>query len=257
MTVVAVLADPPRPGLTAQRLAETSPLSQSEAAELSEAMLRDTLRAVERSGGDLLVNYRPDDLLPDAAVDPDESSAEALKSIAADALDDPAAARFEVQVGSTFSARAGNTVSHLLGEEGVQSAAVLRGDAPFVLRSTIDSAAMKLRTHDVVLGPSTEGRVYYAGFKAPIDFEGAFTAPEAETLVDCANDADRDVGFLEMQPTVRTGGDLATLVSAIRARWQAGRVVPERTAEFVVDNGLAVVGADGGGSDDELRLVRE
>ena len=254
MTVVAVLADPPRPGLTPPRLAETSLLSEEEAAELSAAMLRDTLRAVERSGGDLLVNYRPDDLLPDAAVDPDEPSAEALKSIAADALEDPGAARFEVQVGSTFSARAGNTVTHLLDEEGVQSAAVLRGDAPFVLRSTIDSAAMKLRTNDVVLGPSTDGRVYYAGFTAPIDFEGAFSRPEMETLVDRANDADRDVGFLEMQPTVRTGADLATLVSTIRARWQAGRVVPERTAEFVVDYGLTVVADDESG--DGLTLVR-
>ncbi|WP_144903235.1 glycosyltransferase family protein [Halobellus captivus] len=253
MTVVAVLADPPRPGCSLSRLAETSPLSESEAAALADAMLRDTLRAVERSGGELLVNYRSDDLLPDAAVDPEEPAEEALRAIVDDALDEPEAARFEVQVGSTLSARAGNTVTHLLREEGVQSAAVLRGDAPFVLRSTIDSAAMKLRTNGVVLGPSTNGRTYFAGFKSPIDFYGAFAAPEVETLVDGANDADLDVGFLPMQPTVRTGGDLATLVSTIRARWQAGRVVPERTAEFVVDNGLAVVGD----ADEDLRVVRD
>ncbi|MGQ4555287.1 DUF2064 domain-containing protein [Halobellus sp. GM3] len=248
MTVVAVLAEPPRPGLTLPRLPETSPLSPSEAAELSEAMLRDTLRAVERSGGELLVNYLPDDLLPEAHVDADESAEAALRSIADDTLEDPDSARFEVQVGSSLSARAGNTISYLLREEGVQSAAVVRGDAPFLLRSTIDSAAMKLRSNDVVLGPSTDGRAYYAGFRAPIDFEGAFTAPELETLVDGANDADRDVGFLPMQPTVRTGSDLATLVSTIRARWQAERVVPGYTAEFVVDAGLTVVESDGDGS---------
>ncbi|RLM57350.1 DUF2064 domain-containing protein [Halobellus sp. Atlit-31R] len=255
MTVVVVLADPPRPGLALPRLAETSPLSNAEAAELSEAMLRDTLRAVERSGGELLVNYRPDDQLPDEYVDPDESAEDALGAIAGDVLDDPEAARFEKQVGSTFSARAGNTATHLLREEGVQSVAVVRGDAPFLLRSTIDSAAMKLRTNEVVLGPSTNGRVYVAGFTAPIDFEGAFAAPELETLVDSANDADRDVGFLEMQPTVRTGPDLATLVSSVRARWQAGRVVPEHTAEFVVDAGLTVVADDEQG--DSPTLVRE
>ncbi|WP_049986907.1 TIGR04282 family arsenosugar biosynthesis glycosyltransferase [Halobellus rufus] len=253
MTVVAVLADPPRPGHALSRLAETSPLSESEAADLAEAMLGDTLRAVERSGGELLVNYCPDDLLPDPAVDPDESAEDALHRIAEDALESPEEARFEVQVGSSLSARAGNTVTHLLRDEGVQSAAVLRGDAPFVLRSTIDSAAMKLRTNDVVLGPSTDGRVYFAGFKTALDFDGAFVAPELETLVDCANDADADVGFLPMQPTVRTGADLATLVSTIRSRWQAGRVVPERTAEFVVDNGLTVVGD----AADELRVVRD
>ena len=105
---------------------------------------------------------------------------------------------------------------------------------------------MNLRTNEVVLGPSTDGRVYYAGFTAPIDFEGAFETPELETLVDGANDAGHDTEFLAMQPTLRAGADLATLVSAIRARWQAGRVVPEHTATFVVDTGLAVVdGADG------------
>jgi len=253
MTVVAVLADPPRPGHSLSRLAETSPLSESECAELAEAMLGDTLRAVERSGGELLVNYRPDDLLPDSAVDPEESPEEAIRAVADDALEAPDEARFEVQVGSTLSARAGNTVTHLLREESVQSAAILRGDAPFVLRSTIDSAAMKLRTNDVVLGPSTNGRVYFAGFKSPIDFYGAFATPEAETLVDHANDAGSEVGFLPMQPTVRDGSDLATLVSTIRARWQAGRVVPERTATFVVDSGLVVVDD----AERELRVVRE
>ena len=253
MTVVAVLADPPRPGLAGFSLAATGPLSEAEAASLSAAMLKDTLRAVEASGGDLLVNYRPDDLLPDRHVDPDESAEESLRGLADEALDDPDTARFEVQVGSNVSARAGNTITHLLEQEGVQSAAVVRGDAPLLKRSTIDSAAMNLRTNEVVLGPSTDGRVYFAGFTAPIDFEAAFATPELETLVDGANDAGHDTAFLAMQPTVRTGSDLATLVSAIRARWQAGRVVPEHTARFVVDNGLTVVD-DGDGTP---TLVRE
>ena len=236
------------------RLATTSPLSESEAASLAAAMLKDTLRAVEASGGDLLVNYRPDDLLPDRHVRPDESAAAAVRSLADDALDDPEAARFEVQVGSTLSARAGNTVTHLLETEGVQSAAVVRGDTPLLKRSTIDSAAMNLRTNEVVLGPSTDGRVYYAGFTAPIDFEGAFAEPALETLVDGANDAGHDTEFLAMLPTVRTGADLATLVSSIRARWQAGRVVPEHTATFVVEHGLTVVSD---GEDGTPTLVRE
>ncbi len=254
MTVVAVLADPPRPGLAAPRLADGSPLSEADAASLAAAMLKDTLRAVEDSGGELLVNYRPDDLLPDRHVDPDESAEAALRSLAGDALDNPEAARFEVQVGSTFSARAGNTITHLLEREGVQSAAVVRGDAPLLRRSTVDSAAMNLRTNEVVLGPSTDGRVYYAGFTAPIDFEAAFALPALETLVDRANDAGHDTEFLAMQPTARTGADLATLVSAIRARWQAGRVVPEHTATFVVETGLAVVDD---GEEGTPTLVRE
>ena len=252
MTVVAVLADPPRPGLALPQLTETSPLSESEAAELAAAMLKDILRAVEASGGELLVNYRPDDLLPEGHVDPETSAEAELRSIAEDALDDLETARFEIQVGSTPSARAGNTVTHLLEQEGVQSAAVVRGDTPLLKRSTIDAAAMNLRTNEVVLGPSTDGRVYYAGFTAPVDFEAAYTTPELETLVDRANDAGLDTEFIGVLPTVRTGSDLATLVSSIRARWQAGRVVPEHTAEFVVETGLTVVG-----NGDEPTVVRE
>ncbi|MUV57863.1 DUF2064 domain-containing protein [Halogeometricum sp. CBA1124] len=252
MTVVALMADPPRPGLVLSELAATSPLSEAEAADLYAAMLKDTMVAVSRSGGDLLVNYRSEELLPEAYRD-EEGTAEAeVRTLAVDALDDPDEARFEVQVGSSFDARAGNTVMHLLRDEEVQSAAVVRGDAPFFTRAKLDTLSMQLRTNEVVLGPSTEGRAYVAGFTAPIDFTDAFATPELETLTARANDADNDVAFLEMQSTVRTGADLLTLVPAVRARWQAERLVPGHTAEFVVETGLRVVDDDG-----EPTLVRE
>jgi glycosyltransferase A (GT-A) superfamily protein (DUF2064 family) len=246
MTVVAVLADPPRPGLVLPRLAETSPLTEAEAAELYAAMLQDTMAAVERSGGDLLVNYRPEDLLPEAFADAGEASAEAeVRSVAVDVLEDPSSVRFETQVGSTYAARVGNTVTHLLRDEGVQSAAVVPGHVPFLTRSVVDGAAMKLRSNPVVLGPSTNGRVYFAGFTEPVDFAEAFATPEVETLTDRAADADLDVGFLELRSTVETGADLLTLVPTIRARWRAERIVPAKTAEFVVDHGLHVVEESG------------
>ncbi|RYJ14112.1 hypothetical protein ELS19_09150 [Halogeometricum borinquense] len=252
MTVVALMADPPRPGLVLSELAETSPLSETEAADLYAAMLKDSMVAVSRSGGDLLVNYRSEDLLPEAYREEDGTAEAAVRTLAADALDDPSEARFEVQVGSSVSARAGNTMMHLLRDEDVRTAAVVRGDAPFFTRSKIDSMAMKLRTNEVVLGPSTAGRSYVAGFSDPIDFSEAFTTPEVETLTARANDAGHNVAFLEMQPTVRTGVDLLTLVPAIRARWQADRIVPGYTAEFVVETGLNVVEEDG-----EPTLVRD
>ncbi|MFC6824785.1 hypothetical protein [Halopelagius fulvigenes] len=246
MTVVAVLADPPRPGLVLPELAETSPLTEAEAAELYAALLKDTMSAVERSGGDLLVNYRPEDLLPEAHAGTGDSDAEAeVRALAADALEDPTAVRYEVQVGSSFSARAGNTATHLLREEGVQSVAIVRGTAPFLFRSTVDSAAMKLRSNSVVLGPSPRGRTYYAGFSEPVDYAEAFRTPELETLVARANDAGLDAGFMEMQPSVERGEDLLSVVPMVRARWQASRIVPAHTAEFVVERGLRVVEEDG------------
>ncbi|WP_224268682.1 DUF2064 domain-containing protein [Haloprofundus salinisoli] len=240
MTVVAVFADPPRPGLVLSDLAETSPLTEAEAAEFYAAMLKDAFLAAVRSGGELLVNYRPDDLLPDEFVT-DEPAAAAVRALAADTLGDLSDVRVEKQVGSTFDARAGNTVSHLLGTEGEQSVAVVRGNAPFLTRTLVDSAAMKLRSAPVVLGPSMSGRCYYAAFSEPIDFTESFTHPEIETLAAHGHDAGLDVDFVPMQPTVETGEDLLTVLPMLHARREAGRIVPKHTAKFVAELGLRVV----------------
>ncbi|GGC43202.1 hypothetical protein [Haloferax sulfurifontis] len=244
MTVIAVLAEPPRPGLVLSELAETSPLSESEAAELYAAMLKDVCIAVERSGGDLLVNYRAEDDIPDGFAGDHESEAE-VRSVVADALGGTDDARFEPQVGSTFSARAGNTVSHLLNEEEVHSVAVVRPVAPLLGRTHIDSAAMKLRSTPVVLGPSTEGRVYFSGFLDPIDFTDAYAEPEVETLAERADDAGHGLDYVPMLPVLETGADLATVVPMLRSRVESERLVPEHTTTFVFEKGLRVESTDG------------
>ncbi|WP_251330526.1 DUF2064 domain-containing protein [Haloplanus pelagicus] len=250
MTTIAVMADPPREGLVATDLAATSPLTEAEAAECYAAMCRDVFVAVSRSGGDLLVNYRPDDLLPSEHVT-DTTAKAAVRALAAGALDDPGDARFEPQVGSAFDARAGNTITHLLREEGVTSAAVVQGSAPFLTRTLVDNAAMKLRRAEVVLGASTRGRVYYAGFTDPVDFADAFTPPAVETLTDRGRDAGHDVDFLPIQPVLETGADLVDVLPLLNARVDAERIVPANTAAFLDRIGLRV---DRDGA--EPRLVR-
>jgi glycosyltransferase A (GT-A) superfamily protein (DUF2064 family) len=249
MTVIAVFADPPRPGLVLPDLAETSPLSRAEAADLYAATLKDTFRAVERSGGDLLVNYRDEETLPDgfSGEEYDGESAEAeVRALAADALADPDEARFEVQVGSTFAARAGNTVSHLLDSEEAQSAAVVPGTAPTLTRKEIDSAAMRLRRNEVVLGPSERGGIYFAGFTDTVDFEDAYATPAVETLTDRAADAGHDVDFLPAMTAVETGADLVSLVPLLNARVTAEMIVPEHTATLLREWGLRVVDGEEG-----------
>jgi hypothetical protein len=98
----------------------------------------------------------------------------------------------------------------------------------------------------VVLGPTTDGRVYYAGFTEPFDFENAYETPAVETLTARARDADLDVDFLPMEPVVETGRDLADAVVQIRARLRAERNVPYQTATVVDDLGLYVEGSDDG-----------
>lgn len=250
MTTVCVLADPPRPGLVLSDLVETSPLSTDEAAALYRAMLADSLRAAEQSGGELLVNYRPDESLPEA---PEADSSEAaIRAVAEDALENPGEARFERQVGETFAGRAGNTVTHLLEQEDAGTVAVVEPTAAFLSRVQVDEAAMKLRSSPVVLGPAGGGRVYYAGFGATVDFEDAWATPAVETLTARGRDAGHDVDFLSMLPVVERGSDLADAVALLRARRRAGRAVPERLAAVVDDLGLAVEADAGGG----LRVVR-
>ena len=251
MTVVAVLANPPREGLVGTEIAESTALSPAEAADLYEAVFRDAVAAVSRSGGDLLVNYPERDQLPEEHRTDGAPEAE-LRTIVADTLGGTGDVRFEPQVGSTFEARAANTATHLLREEDADSVAVVRPTAPFLSRSIIDAAAMKLRTNGAVLGGSTRGRTYYAGFTEAVDFEGAFAEPSLRSLTEAARDAGLDVEFVETTPSLETGGDLLDVVPLLRARVAAERIVPEHVATFVHEHGLDVVVEDG-----DRRLVRE
>jgi glycosyltransferase A (GT-A) superfamily protein (DUF2064 family) len=251
MTVIAVLLDPPRDGLVLPELPETSPLDASEATSLYRAMAADAMFAAADSGGELLVNYRPDDRIPDEHVPAAADAEREVSDLVADALDEDARedARIEVQVGSTPAARVGNTVTHLLDREDATSAAVLHPDAPLVRRKDVDSAAMKLRRSPVVLGPSQGGRVHFAGFTDPIDFTDADEPPELESLTVRAIDAGYETDFLPHATRVRTGDDLATVVSIIRSRRAAERIVPAHTTARIEELGLRV--------DDDRTLVRD
>ncbi|MFC7165699.1 hypothetical protein [Halospeciosus flavus] len=247
MTVNVLMADPPREGLVLSRLVETSPLDEAAAAGLYRAMFQDLVSSAADSGGPTLVNYRPEDLLPDAYTTGESVEAE-LRGYVEEVLppEDAEAVRYEVQVGSTYDARAGNTVTHLLEEEGETSVAVLDPVAPLLARKDLDSAAMKLRQRDVVLGPGTGGEVHYAAFSDPIDFAGAYTTPELETLTRRARDAGLDVDFVEEHVTVTTGDDLLSLLVHLRARRAAGRIVPEYTATYLDSLDLRVRDGDDG-----------
>lgn len=243
MTTVVVPVAPPRAGLVLPRVADDSPLTPAETADLYAAMVRDVCRAAERGAGDLLVNYLPDDLLPDAHRT-DESAEDAVRATVSEALADPDEARFEEQAGSTVSARVGNTVTHLLEREGDSSVLVLNPVAPTVDRTVIDEAAMKLRRRDLVLGPASRGRVHLGAFAAPVDFEDAYAARPLERLTARGREADLDVDYVGMHPLVETAADLGTLTSVLRARSTAGRLVPERTMAAVEDVGLTTDGED-------------
>lgn len=238
MTLHCLLVRPPRPGLVLPGLVD-GPLTADEAATLYEAAIADAMVAAERSGGELLVNYPAEDQLP-AAHRTDTTAEAALREVAATALADPDAARFEVQVGSSFAARAGNAATHLLDEEGEASVAVMDGTAPTMGRTALDGAAMKLRRTPVVVSPGTGGRVAYLGLAEPIDFGGAYEPPEVEDLVARGVRAGHDVAFTAHHPVIADEAGVAALVTEVRARREAGGIVPEATAAAVDELGLRV-----------------
>ena len=77
MPTVALLADPPEPGVVLPDLVDSTPLSAQDAADLYAAMLADVCAAIQDGAGDLLVNYRPAEQV-DADVDPQAAIAAVL-----------------------------------------------------------------------------------------------------------------------------------------------------------------------------------
>ena len=240
MTTVAVIADPPAPGVVLSDLAAGTPLSEAEAAELYEAMLVDVCRTVQAGGADLLVNYRPAERVP---VDDPEAN---LRGALADELESPGEARYEVQVGESFAGRVGNTVTHLLEQEEERQVAVTTPHSPFLRRDHVGGVGMSLRTDELALTPAWGGRVALAGFTEPVDFEDAYAAPAVETLAMRARDAGLSVDFLPHLPVVETPADLVDAVAYASARRQSERIVPARTVGVIEELGLrAVEGEDG------------
>lgn len=242
MTMVVVIADPPAAGAgdCADVVAET-PLTSEDGVELYRALLKDAFDALAASNVDVLVNYpSEDDLPPD--VDLEGSPEAVLRAIAGGVVDRDRFAdfRFEVQVGSDFSATAGNAITHLLEREDQASAAVLRPCVTRLVRSVLDEASIKLRRSDVAIGPASEGAVYFAGFSEPIDFAGVFEENALEEVAGRAGEEGLTVDFVRDLDLIRSARDLRSVVTRLRAERLAGKPVPTHLWNFIEERDLAV-----------------
>lgn len=226
MTTVVVLAAPPVP--------ECAPTCIEGDAErncaLYRAMLADVCDTIQHGEADLLINYADPETVPDG-VDPEAS----VRDLLVAELDDPNEVRYEVQAGSTDAGKIGNAITHLLETEATPTAAFAKPTALFLRREHIGTTAMQLRTSDVVIGPSTDGRIAFAAFGAALDFTDAFAPPAVETLTERAREIDLDVSFLPMTPLWDSPADRETAVATLRARLRADALVPARTAELVAE----------------------
>ncbi|MFB6111429.1 MAG: hypothetical protein ABEJ35_02720 [Halobacteriaceae archaeon] len=239
MSIVLVLTPPP----AALSLGVGSTLDGSTETRLATALLQDACRAGAESGGDLLVAVRDDE-----GVDGDTAAAQAAVRTALEPVEalDAEAVRIERAVGSTPSARLGNTVTHLLEEEEASSVIALWPRAPLVGRAALDGMAMKLRRDPVVLAPAAAGRLAFAGFTESIDFTDCLQPPALTTVTDRALDAGLAVDFVDETTRVDGMRTLASALVQLRARRRADRIVPPATAAAVDALDLRVAVADDG-----------
>ncbi len=229
---VVVPLDPPDAQNPPAALEALEPdLNPGVATDLYRGAAMDVVRAVAASGGDLLINYRHEETLPAGTTVDDPVGR--VQELVSTALGETESVRFERQVGSNKSARVGNTVTHLLEREGVQTVGVLEPTAALVGRTEIDGLAMALRRNDVMLGPSLTGDVYVAAFAEPIDFTAVYADRPVATIAEAGVAADLAVGFAPRVPTVASRTGIRGTAAEIIARRAAGTAIPEATAEVL------------------------
>lgn len=241
MTTVAIMADPPIPGLVLRDLIGVVDLSADDVAKLYVAMFKDVMIAIEHSGGELLINYQSTENLP-SEFNSDTDPADELASIATSVLDGEP--RLEKQVGSNKYERYRNTITHLLDVESVQSAAFVPACTPLMTRVIIDSAAMKLRRHEVVVGPTVNGDLYYAGFTAVPDLSIPRDISPVEAVARHAVKAGFMVDVLKDGHIVSDAGSLAELLLRVRTLRAANHPVPTFTAQWFDEHDIDITFVD-------------
>ncbi len=233
MTTVVVLTELPDEAVLPDL--QPDPLSSQEAAALYRASLVDVCETIQHGEADLLVNY------PDPATEPEGADPEtALRTVLDEELSSAEDVRYEVQVGESYAGRVGNALTHLLESENELTVGVVEPSVPLLRREHVGTIAMKLRTSDVVLGPTTDGGLYFAGFTQPVDFEGSYTSPAVETMTERAREAGLSVEYLPMLPRIDTPDGFAATVSLVSSRAAADRIVPSRTKACIEEFGLTV-----------------
>ena len=144
-----VVAKQPAPGKTKTRLCP--PLTPSQASELYECFLRDTLDTMRRVPGvERQIGYLPD------------NAQVYFEQLAPDM-------RLLGQQGSSLGERLDNLLSTAL-QNGARRAVVMNSDSPTLPVAYLIQAFDLLAESDVVLGPTQDGGYYLIGLKEPRPF---------------------------------------------------------------------------------------
>jgi len=192
---VVIMAKQPVPGRTKTRLCP--PLTPAEAAELAEALLRDTIGLVSGLRGiEMAVAVSPL-----SAVDP-------MRQFL------PSGARILAVEGASIGECLSGATSRLF-SEGPARVIALNADSPSLPAAYLERAADLLASNDAVLGPAEDGGYYLIGLRQPQPglFEGIAwsTAHVAAQTLARASELGLTVALLPVWYDVDTPADLERL----------------------------------------------
>lgn len=136
----------PIPGKTKTRLMTL--LSGRQCAELHTAFLRDIASVCAATGAVLFTAYTPD------------SDPKPLTDIF------PQGTVFFPQEGDDLGARMANALSHVLAQ-GYDACVLIGADLPLLTAEHLYAAFSALETHDMTLGPTSDGGYYLIGLRRP------------------------------------------------------------------------------------------
>lgn len=179
------------------------------------ALLMDLLAAAAGSGGDVQVA---------APTDPAHIT---LEDLVADALGP------ETEVPITRHDNPAPTIDEIVGEQEGGSA-VIFPRSPLLRRTHLDAAAMRLRRHDVVLGPSAHHGLLYAAFAS----EAVVPDGHLRGLVDATDTfvaADRSVDFIDPWPALTSTAGVEGACALLTAYERSGRDVAQFTRAALAD----------------------
>jgi hypothetical protein len=101
-----------------------------------------------------------------------------------------------------------------------QRTIAFNSDSPHLPRSVLENAFERLRSHDVVVGPTHDGGYYLVGAKAshPTLFanDGMGTSNALDRLLSCARLLELSVGFADPFYDIDVVGDLTRLAEELR-----------------------------------------
>ena len=213
MTATAVACPPPSVAGSVRELVETTPLGKVELARFVAASCQDGCRAALESGGEaFVVPMKLGESIPGWG-DPRDSAEELVAAALLDEEDVDILA--PVTVGEGW---VDDLFELVVNRSDEASVAVLSPVSPLVQRRHVDAAAMRLRSSEITVCPSTGGQWYFLGVTRSLDRTDSPDWRNLSTIAESMQKPQSSLASLPFLPGYRTAEELATILSMLELR---------------------------------------